>query len=89
MPELTPETVAAAHVAREVGSVNRETGIYMVSMGACIENEHFDTLAELSRQQHEGLRVARVRLNRVCLDTDTMDVVLALWPDEGAEDTDE
>ena len=52
---LTPETVAAAHAARELGCVSRTEGVISMAVSDCVENEHFDTIAELSRRQHEAL----------------------------------
>ena len=53
---LTPETVAAAHAARELGCVSRTEGAMAMAVSDCIENAHFDTINELCRQLREALR---------------------------------
>ncbi len=97
MPELTPETVAAALKAKRwaINLILADDGEFQKHVGVT-PIEHFDTLAELSRQQHEAIVALRCRavIGNV-EDTRTLEAlakataVLALWPDEGAGDTDE
>ena len=97
MSDITKETVAAARAARELGYVKRTAGAASMSAGDCIENEHFDTLAELSRQQRDLLKRHRSLLRCFhehehddCLECGLIhetDTLLALWPREG--DTEE
>ena len=94
---ITKETIAAARAARERGYVTRTEGATSMAATECIENRHFDTLAELCRQQHEALKSARI--NTVLLmesaygcyveegvAVEDIDAPLALWPDDPTEE---
>ena len=89
---ITPERVAAARAARELGCVTRTEGAMSFAASNCIENRYFDTLVELCRQQHEALALLMADEWRVSCDwgprdeRDTIwsqcEKVLALWPDD-------
>ena len=84
------EMVAAAHAARELGCVSRTEGAMSMAVSDCIENEHFDTINELNRQQHEALDALlkeqetasmEYRLSEWQAAMKLTRAVLALWPD--------
>ena len=90
MSDITKATVVAARAAREIGYVTRKEGAFSMAALDCIEHEHFDTIDELSRQQHEALLVGRQYMESgnkpTSADRQTVDAVLALWPDDPMEE---
>ena len=89
---ITPEMVTAARAARELGCVSRTEGAMSMAVSDCIENAHFDTIDELSRQLRDALRglydeqhdLTKATKDKVAWQIAIIDAatVLALWPDD-------
>ena len=78
MSNLTKETVAAALDAEK---------FYLIGKPDLVKAKDHDTIAELSRQQREFIKMVRdYYLNLHPEATKKADALLALWPDDPTEE---